>query len=88
MAAAATANDAIEIATRGRTGSIKQVHLHGNRVQEVRQRQPHRANLLPSGCDAVEDAPRDDQMSARVVVAECETEAMIMERRDGSADRR
>ena len=38
------------------------------------QRQPDRADLLPARRDAVEDAPRDDEMAARVVVAEGEAE--------------
>ncbi len=40
-----------------RAGAIGRVHLHRHHVQDVRQRQPHRANLLPAGRDAVEDAP-------------------------------
>ena len=55
----------------------------------MRQRQPDRADLLPARRDAVEDAPRDDQMPARIVVAEREAEAMIVKRdeRAGAARR-
>ena len=42
--------------------------------EQVRQRQPHGADLLPARHDAVEDPPRHDQVRARVVVAERETE--------------
>ena len=37
------------------------------------QRQPHRADLLPAGRHVVEDAPRDDEVRLRVVVAQDET---------------
>ena len=43
----------------------------------MRQRQPHGANLLPARRDAVDDAPRDDEMASRVVVAERQTELVI-----------
>ena len=39
---------------------------------QVRQRQPHRADLLPPGRDVVDDAPRDDEVRLGVVVAEDE----------------
>ena len=45
----------------------------------MRQRQPHRADLLPARRDAVEDPARDDQMAARVVVAEREAEPMVVQ---------
>ena len=44
----------------------------------MRQRQPDRADLLPARRDAVDDAPRDDEMAARVVVAEREAEPVIV----------
>jgi hypothetical protein len=47
----------------------------------VRERQPHGANLLPAGDDAVEDAARNDEVRARVVVAERETDEGVVDRR-------
>src|SRR3954452_6209623 len=44
----------------------------------MRQRQPHRADLLPSGRDAVDDAAADDEMTARVVVAQREAEMRVV----------
>ena len=38
----------------------------------MRQRQPHGADLLPAGRQAVEHAARDDEVRLRVVVAERE----------------
>ena len=61
--------------------------MNWKRVHQVRQRQPHGANLLPSRSDAVEDSPRDDQMPARVIVAEREAEPMIVDRDESAADR-
>jgi hypothetical protein len=61
--------------------------LNWKRVRQVRQRQPHGAVLLPSRSDAVEDSPSDDQMPARVIMAERETEPMIMDRGESAADR-
>jgi len=54
----------------------------------MRQRQPHRSNLLPARRDAVEDAPGDDEMPARVVVAERETQAMVVKGGKGAANGR
>ena len=67
---------------RRRAGAVEEIDLHRQRIQQVRQRQPDGADLLPAGRDAVDDAPRDDEMAARVVVAERQAE------RDGSATRR
>src|SRR5262245_13932010 len=53
----------------------------------MRQRQPHGADLLPSGRDAVENPPRDDQMSARIVVREREAERVVMPRDDAACER-
>src|SRR5205823_5692300 len=50
--------------------------------------QPDGANLLPAGRDAVDDPPRDDEMAARVVVAERETESMVVESGGRAARRR
>jgi len=54
--------------------------LHRNRVEQVGQRQPDGADLLPAGRDAVGDPARDDEVTARVVVAERETEALVEQR--------
>src|SRR5262249_23050092 len=73
---------------RGRARSVEEIDLNGNRIEQMRQRQPHGADLLPSGRDAVEDSSRDNEMSARVVVRERETESMVVPRGDGTAGRR
>ena len=72
---------------RGCSGAIPCVDLHRKRIHQMRQRQPHGANLLPSRGDAVEDSARDDQMPARVIMAEREAEAMIVDRDESAADR-
>jgi hypothetical protein len=46
----------------------------------VRQRKPHGADLLPAGRQAVEDPARDNEVRARVVVRERETEAEVVDR--------
>jgi hypothetical protein len=46
----------------------------------VREREPHGADLLPAGRDAVEDSARDDEVGARVVVAEREIRARVVYR--------
>ena len=53
----------------------------------MRQRQPDGADLLPARRDAVEDAARDDEVAARVVVAEREAEPMVVQRGDRADDR-
>ena len=55
---------------RRAAGAIRPVALHGQQVEEVRQRQPDGADLPPARREAVDDAARDDQMRARVVVTE------------------
>src|SRR5262245_58097542 len=45
----------------------------------MRQRQPHRANLLPSRRDAVEDSSRDDEVASSIVVAQRQSELMVVE---------
>ena len=52
----------------------------------MRQRQPDRADLLPAGRDAVEDAAADDEVAARVVVAEREAEMRVVQGDEGAAD--
>ena len=69
---------------RGSAGAVQPVDLHRERVQEVRQRQPDGADLLPPGHETVEDAPRDDEMRARVVVRERESQAVVMNSGDGA----
>ena len=54
----------------------------------MRQRQPHGANLLPAGRDAVDDATSDDEMPARIVVAQRESESMIVKGGQRADDRR
>ena len=53
----------------------------------MRQRQPDRADLLPARRQAVENAPRDDQMRARIVVGERETEPRVVDGCGGADDR-
>ena len=59
-----------EFFTSDRAGAIGRIQLHRHRIQDVRQWQPHRANLLPAGRDAVEDAPGHDEVGLGVVVAQ------------------
>jgi len=54
--------------------------LNGQGIQQVGKRQPHGADLLPAGRQAVEHSPRDDEMTAGVVVAERQAEAVIVNR--------
>ena len=56
-------------------------------VQVDRQRQPYRADLLPSGREVVDDAPRDDQVRARIVVRERQAKLVIVIRGGGASDR-
>ena len=81
------AKAAIEKATADASGAIPCVDLNRKRVHQMRQRQPDRANLLPSRSDAVDDSSRDDQMPARIIVAEREAEPMIVDRDESAADR-
>ena len=50
----------------------------------MRQRQPDGADLLPARRQAVEDAPGDDEMAARIVVAERQAGACDERRRQRS----
>ena len=70
-----------------RAGAIPRIDLNRERVEKMGQRQPHGANLLPARRDAVDDAPRDDEMAARVVVAEREAERVIVDRDPRAAER-
>ena len=65
-----TANDSDRDRDRERAGAVEEIDLHRERVEEMRQRQPHGADLLPARRQAVEDAPRDDEVRLGVVVAE------------------
>ena len=67
------ANDTIETAIAESAGAIEEINLNGDRIDDVRQRQPHGANLLPAWRQAVEDAARDDEMRLGVVMAERES---------------
>ena len=71
-----------------RAGSIEQIDLDRDRVQQMGQRQPDRADLLPTRRNAVDDPARDDEVPARVVVGERQAELMIMPRDDRAAERR
>ena len=56
-------------------------------VLQVWKRQPHGADLLPAGRDAVGDPPRHDQMASRVVVGQREAEPVVMNRDEDTAER-
>ena len=86
IAPTATANAAIEIATADAPELVPRVDLHRQRVQQMGQRQPDRADLLPSWREAVDDAARDDEVAARVVMAEREAELVIVEGDERSGD--
>lgn len=45
----------------------------------MRQRQPHRANLLPSRRDAVEDSSRDYEVTSSIVVAQRQSQVVVVE---------
>ena len=66
----------------GGARAIERVDLDRQQIQQVRQRQPDGADLLPARRDAVDDAPRDDQVRLRVVVAERQALQVIDPRRD------
>ena len=67
---------------RKRAGAVEPVDLDRNCVDDVRQRQPHRADLLPARRDAVEDAPGHHEVGLGVVVAEREPCTPIPARRE------
>ena len=70
-----------------RARAVEQVHLHGQQVQQVGQRQPHGADLLPARREAVEDAPRDDQVRLGIVVAQRQARRVVVPRDDGAPER-
>ena len=55
-----------------RARAVQEVDLHRQRVDQMGQRQPDGADLLPARRDVVDDAARDDEMRLGVVVAEDE----------------
>jgi len=44
----------------------------------MRQWQPDRADLLPTGGEAVDDAPGDDEVRAGVVMRQCQAGRGVM----------
>jgi len=46
------------------------VDLHKGQQEQMRQRQPHRAEFAKAGQACIEDAPRDVQMSDGIAVVE------------------
>ena len=87
IAPAAIAYSAIDMATADAPRAVEEIDLHRERVQQMGQRQPDGADLLPSRRDAVEDSARDDEVAARVVVAEREAERVIVPRDERAAER-
>ena len=71
---------------RERTRSVQHVDLDREHVEQMRQRQPDRTDLLPAGHDAVEDTARDDEVGAGVVVAEREADQGVVDRRGAAED--
>ncbi len=53
----------------------------GKQVQQMRQRQPHGADLPPRRREAVEHTPRDDQMAFGIVVAQRESLVVVHQSR-------
>ena len=51
-------------------GAIQKIDLRRPELNQVRQRQPHGADLLPSWRQVVEDAARHDKMRSGVVMAQ------------------
>ena len=64
---------------RERPGAVEHIDLRRQHAEQVRQRQPHAADLLPAGHQAVEDSPRHDQVGAGIVVAEGEPKVRVVE---------
>jgi hypothetical protein len=58
-------------------GAVHGIDLNRQHVQQVRQWKPHRADLRVLRGEAVENAPRDDQMRFRIVMAERQPLAMV-----------
>ena len=79
---------ATEIAIADAPVRYERVDLDRQHVEQVRQRQPDGADLLPAGRQAVEDPPRDDEVRARVVVAERQAGVRVVQRRGSSDDER
>ena len=69
-------------------GAIEHVHLHGQHVQQVGQRQPDGADLHPARREAVDHATRDHEVPARIVVAQRQAGAKIHDGRQNPPHRR
>ncbi len=61
-------------------GPIEVVDLDRQHVDQMGQGQPDGADLLPAGRQAVEDAPRDDEVRLGVVMGEGEAGACVPDR--------
>jgi hypothetical protein len=70
-----------------RAGPIEHVDLRRDHVEQVGQRQPHGADLLPARNEAVEDPPRHHEVRAGVVVAERKAVVGVVERRRASGEK-
>ena len=73
---------------RRRPGAIPRVHLNRDHVEDVREWKPHGTDLLPPGHQAVEDAARDDEVGARVVVGQREVRARVVDGCRGAGNQR
>ena len=64
------ARQAIETNDAKMPGAIQKIDLRRHELNQVRQRQPYGADLLPSWRQVVEDAARHDKMRFGVVMAQ------------------
>src|SRR6185436_4176705 len=62
--------------------AVERIHLCWQDLNQVGEREPHGADLLPSGSDAVDDAAGNDEMGLGVVVTEDES---LLEKPDPGA---
>ncbi len=94
---APTAIDMTEIAIAEAPRPIPRVDLNRQHVEDVGERQPYGADLLPAGHQAVEDAARDDEVGARIVMRSARGQPVSSRtaaagardgRRDGNQQRR
>ena len=63
----------------GCAGPVERIDLDGKQVEQMRQRQPHGADLRILGRQAVEHAARHDEMRLRIVMAERESLPVVEE---------
>ncbi len=70
-----------------RAGPVEEVDLRRKHLDQVRQRQPDRADLLPARRDVVDDAARHHEVRFRVVVGEDEVRAQEDDPRNGARGR-